>query len=347
MEKKVVSLVFRRLTYADFRHINKKGGEETGGGGQSYIDFPTRQIPLSKWQEFLGKKSGDGTVGPYWDILVHSCGLTTKRHIKIYQRRIQSVCIASQKIHSKTSNRVPSWHPDNDFPIDYNPDKQNLVIYIVKTNDGQYWAGWFLQEDITSKWVGNRLLAKLFSEECGYISFTSKIFIDTTNKEWPFLSDPIDLGNQRFTDEDLENNLVLEDTSPKLQVLIESKERPRFVDRLSKIRMRNNQIIKKLKNLYNGGCQIAGVDLTFKKKNGEYYVEGHHLIPLGIEGSDSYSNIIIVSPLIHKMLHYANVSEIDLTKIVNDELPIEINGEKYTIHWHPNHSKAVKSSLKG
>jgi len=28
MEKRVDSLVFRRLTYADFRHINKVGGEE-------------------------------------------------------------------------------------------------------------------------------------------------------------------------------------------------------------------------------------------------------------------------------------------------------------------------------
>jgi len=27
------------MTYADFRHINKVGGEEEGGGGQSYIDF--------------------------------------------------------------------------------------------------------------------------------------------------------------------------------------------------------------------------------------------------------------------------------------------------------------------
>ena len=46
MEKQVKSIVFRRLTYADFRHINKVGGEETGGGGQSYIDFPTADITL-------------------------------------------------------------------------------------------------------------------------------------------------------------------------------------------------------------------------------------------------------------------------------------------------------------
>ena len=32
MEKRVDSVVFRRMTYADFRHINKVGGEEEGGG---------------------------------------------------------------------------------------------------------------------------------------------------------------------------------------------------------------------------------------------------------------------------------------------------------------------------
>lgn len=63
MEKIVNSLVFRRLTYADFRHINKVGGEEQGGGGQSYIDFPIASIALDTWFDFLGKKTGVGAGG--------------------------------------------------------------------------------------------------------------------------------------------------------------------------------------------------------------------------------------------------------------------------------------------
>lgn len=52
MEKRVDSIVFRRLTKNDFDKINqlgsayKKQGAKSGGGGQGYIDFPIRNIPL-------------------------------------------------------------------------------------------------------------------------------------------------------------------------------------------------------------------------------------------------------------------------------------------------------------
>ena len=105
------------------------GGEEKGGGGQSYIDFPTQDIPLDVWYEFLGVNTDSGTVGPIWEFPINSLGLNQPITLKIFQRREQSVCIASQKIHSKASNRVPAWHPDNGFPEEYDPATQNLVIY--------------------------------------------------------------------------------------------------------------------------------------------------------------------------------------------------------------------------
>jgi len=45
--KKVKSIVFRYITAADFFNINKPSGTEIGGGGQSYIDFPTDSICYS------------------------------------------------------------------------------------------------------------------------------------------------------------------------------------------------------------------------------------------------------------------------------------------------------------
>jgi 5-methylcytosine-specific restriction protein A len=144
MEKRVDSLVFRRMTYADFRHINKVGGEEQGGGGQSYIDFPIADISLQNWYDFLGDRTGVGAGNrPQWDFIINSFALTQPHNLRIYQRRPASVSIAAQKIHSRAANRVPAWHPDNSFPIDYNPDSDNLVIYIAKTKDNQFWAGWF------------------------------------------------------------------------------------------------------------------------------------------------------------------------------------------------------------
>lgn len=97
--------------------------------------------------------------------------------------------------------------------------------------------------------------------------------------------------------------------------------------------------------MYNGLCQITGDQYTFVKQNGEYYSEVHHLIPLGENGSDSYANAIVVSPLIHRMLHYAKVSEIDLSLIQDNKLTISINNRNFEITWHPDHMRVVDESL--
>ncbi|MER2999071.1 HNH endonuclease [Pontibacter populi] len=346
MEKRVNSIVFRQLTYADFRHINKRGGEEAGGGGQSYIDFPTADIPLSDWFKFLGPNTGNGAGGrPQWDFTIQSFGLDLPKDLRIYQRRSASVSVAAQKIHSKRANRVPSWHPNNGFPDDYDPSTQNLVVYIVKTTDGEFWAGWFLQDQIPTTWIGNKSLSRMFIEEAGYIKLSQKAFIETTESQWPFYFNARTVSNEIPNEEDVETELVLEDTSPKLQELIDSDTQPAVKERVLKIRQRNNAIVKNLKQLYRGMCQITGDKLTFKKRNGELYSEVHHLIPLGENGSDSYANAIVVSPLIHRMLHYAEVSGLDLSKIADSKLKIQINGQDYEITWHPEHTRTVEDSL--
>ncbi|MEY4903358.1 MAG: hypothetical protein RLZZ292_1173 [Bacteroidota bacterium] len=346
MEKQVTSLVFRRLTHADFRHINKIGGEEQGGGGQSYIDFPTGDVSLNKWFVFLGKNTSFGAQNrPIWEFNIHSIGFDEPQILKIYQRRAASISIAAQKIYSKESNRVAAWHTNNSFPLDFDATVDNLVIYIAKTSDNEFWAGWFLKNEIPKNWDLGTELEILFKEECAFIEFEIKTFIDTQNKEWPFYFRGQTLQNQLKKQEDKEEDLINEDTSPRLLTLINASTSTVIKERVLKIRHRNGSIVKNLKELYKGKCQISGERLTFKKKNGEWYCEVHHLIPLGENGSDDYANVIVVSPLIHRMLHYAEISPIDLSKIKNFKLAITINNEPYEITWHPEHLKVVELSL--
>ncbi|MCY4491830.1 MAG: hypothetical protein OXC46_10310, partial [Thaumarchaeota archaeon] len=69
---------------------------------------------------------------------------------------------------------------------------------------------------------------------------------------------------------------------------------PKRKKEIREITVRNTKAVKKLKKLYNNKCQISGTKYTFKKKdNGEYYSEAHHLIPLGENGADNVSNIVI------------------------------------------------------
>jgi 5-methylcytosine-specific restriction protein A len=346
MEKRVDSIVFRRMTYADFRHINKVGGEEEGGGGQSYIDFPTANISVQRWFDFLGQNTDVGAGNrPKWDFTINSLGLQAPIQLKISHRREQSVSITSQKIHSRDSNRIPSWNPANGFPVDYDPGTEYLVVYLVKTSDEQYWAGWFLQNQIPANWVGNPQLNKMFTDAAGYLKFRRPLFIETANRAWSFHFIARTVPNQIPTNEDIDTELELEDTSPRLQELFETNNHPEIVNRAIQIRQRNNKLVRNLKALYEGRCQITGEQFTFQKANGDWYSEVHHLIPLGENGSDSYANAIVVSPLIHRMLHYANVSEINLNNIVGGQLPIVINGNHYTITWHPEHIATVEHAL--
>ena len=64
-----------------------------------------------------------------------------------------------------------------------------------------------------------------------------------------------------------------------------------------------------------------------------------------IAPADEPHNVVVVSAHMHRMLHYANVSEIDLSKITDNKLDVEINGEAYTISWHSAHSQLVEEAI--
>jgi len=74
------------------------------------------------------------------------------------------------------------------------------------------------------------------------------------------------------------------------------------VDRI----IRNTEIIKKLKRLYNNRCQICDSTIELIGRN---YSEGHHLKPLGRphNGPDIEKNVIIVCPNCHVKLDYDSI----------------------------------------
>lgn len=152
----VRSIVYRALSDADFFNINKPRGSEQKGGGQSYIDFPIRNISIADWNSFFigikGLSTQNGKIGPVWELPVKSLGLHSSANtqkVKIYQRRQQSISIASQKLDSSRSNRILAWHPDNNFPYPMDNSNRNqcpdgLVVYLISTFTNDVYAGWYL-----------------------------------------------------------------------------------------------------------------------------------------------------------------------------------------------------------
>ena len=348
----VRSVVFRKITDADFFNINKSPGTEARGGGQSYIDVSTSGVSLGQWRKFFkGLKEEAGRSGRIWKAEVLSLGTTRgPQKVTIAQRRTTSVSIRSQKLYSKESNRVFAWRSDlTGFPNLPDPKERiriyGLHVYLAKLGNGKIWAGWFQASQPDPDWPVNKKLNLMFSEPEGYLEFKGDVQFDEVDAEWPFRveKDSPDLPEPTIP------KASQGEEDPQLKTLFDEDEEgvenkpPKFKEAVRRIRVRNTKAVKKLKQLYDNLCQVTGTTFTFKKVNGEYYSEAHHLIPLGEGGADSAYNIVILSPLIHRMMHYAKVEGLDLTKISKGKLPIKINGANYVITWHPDHAKIVES----
>jgi 5-methylcytosine-specific restriction enzyme A len=194
----VEQIVFAKLTDADFFNINKPSGVEDRGGGQSYIDFNTSAVTLTDWREFFrGVREVKGACGPIWRFDVYSLGVkalgvqSPPQEIKIAQRRPASVAIRSQKLLSSESQRVDAWRPSiTGFPRPQNPRERehidDLHIYIVKLDNGQYWAGWFQASRPKANWQINYELNKMFTQEEGHLHFAGDVTFDTNDSSWPF-----------------------------------------------------------------------------------------------------------------------------------------------------------------
>src|SRR2546427_2087720 len=340
--QKVACIVFRELTDADFFNITKPPGVEKLGGGQSYVDVSTSAVTLANWRELLkGTKEQVGKDGPVWHPLLRSLGASSKgpQKVKIAQRRPASVAIRSQKLGSRESNRVYAWRPDlTGFPKPANSKVRghinNLHIYIARLKNGELWAGWVQTGLPRPGWATNSALKRMFTTPEGFIRFGAGVSFDTGASGWPFWVG----GKRSLKQQEREQEALLfdEDEVAMMSRFPEEKEGFR------KIRVRNAKASRKLKALYKNRCQISGDKYAFKKVDGEVYSEAHHLVPLGEGGADSVYNIVILSPLLHRMLHYARVEGLKLKDVQDNKLPISINGESYVITWHPNHAKIVK-----
>lgn len=343
----VDAIVFRKLTDTDFFNINKPKRTEQRGGGQSYIDFPTSAISVENWKSFFKNiEPSSGKNGPIWKFKINSLGVKKdSQEITIAQRRPATVSIRSQKLDSAQGNRVYAWRPNlTGFPKPNNPQNRshiyNLYTYIVKLDNDEYWAGWFHTNRPERSWSINETLNMMFTENEGYLQFDKDVIFDFADDVWPFRiieyrSEIIPTVTNRG--ETIKEKIFFdEDEISSQNMSSKTKESIRT------IRIRNFKAVKKLKALYDNQCQVSGKKYAFKKINGKYYSEAHHLIPLGKGGADSAYNMVILSPLIHRMMHYAKIDGFDLKNIKNNKLSIKINNIRHTITWHPDHAKIVK-----
>lgn len=377
--KDVQHIAYRFLTGTDFFNIYKQPGTEAGGGGQTYIDFPTGAISIEKWEDFFSGitdlEKSTATNGPQWIFPINSIGLTdsAKQKLKMYARQPTRIVASSQSVFTSRGDRILAWHPDNEFPK--NPEWPNpmqersgvprgLAVFLVRTLNNEIWAGWFMngsehlltQNEATSKLLSEILDSENEEGDAGFLSFDKGILmLDEANDKVPFITE-VTVGsaepasttqrqrvfsNRQRSEEEITEMLFdddedQDDSSAPMEKMI-----------VVRTKRRNKRAVSALKELYGHKCQITGDEFLFKKRDGIFYTEAHHLIPLGKGGADSPRNMIILDPRVHRMLHYADVEGIDLSNLQEQEdgsatLEIKINGDSYIITWHPKHIEHVK-----
>jgi 5-methylcytosine-specific restriction protein A len=295
--------------------------------------------------------------------------------MKVYQRRPASIIVSSQYLYSREQNRVLAWHPDFGFPEPAdNRERQQrppgLVVCLARTDNGEVWAGWFLNDSSESWPVADSdardALMPMLSRSnlgsdgaAGFIDLSrAGVQIDELNYVAPFRasqglpgriapsvgqgtefvpsSDPLEASERAFAEAYLDQDEV---------PAVTDEERVYY----SRVRRRNQRAARALKSLYSEECQITGDAYTFEKRDGTRYVEVHHLVPLGEGGADDPRNMIVTSALTHRQLHYANVEGVDLSRISTrpdgwGELPVTINGEPALIVWHPLHAQLIEAN---
>lgn len=99
---------------------------------------------------------------------------------------------------------------------------------------------------------------------------------------------------------------------------------------------RNRKLVKELKDLY-GGSQVEGDQLPdwVPDELAELILEVHHVKPLGNGGEDERSNMIVLTPTLHALVHACGDARIDLKA---GTLSIPSRGIERKITVKPDHN---------
>lgn len=185
----IESIFVRNITAGDFWNIERRTDQgPTGGGGQTYLDIPLGSIGFERLAQFLGVPSEVINTHQSVDITVHTVGHGGTSTITFAPRGQQNASryrIVNQNRHSENSERHSAWTNQNGFPeLPLNVTAQaeipnaliqDLKIYIVKTADGNYYAGYINISAIPTTWPQVAALRAIFNVRSSAILTMSEL----------------------------------------------------------------------------------------------------------------------------------------------------------------------------
>ena len=85
-------------------------------------------------------------------------------------------------------------------------------------------------------------------------------------------------------------------------------KKPKKVSKTSEVYERSPKVTAWLLQNSDGNCELC-MSKGFKKRDGDIYLEVHHVKQLNKNGSDRPENAVAVCPNCHKYLHYGENAE--------------------------------------
>lgn len=186
---KAISVLYRRLTNAEF---NATSGivSQTNGGGQTYFDFPSGpdSVPDADMQQFFNHiNPSQNQHGNVWDFNVTNLRLLEVQKATISARSSNRNSLRNQQIGK--AERFKIFNPDNGFPTTYDDSVNPIVIYIIKDENNGYWCGWFYLNDYNPEtWHITLDLAQMWDpkKNCKCIRLSQPIVFCKHVSDWPF-----------------------------------------------------------------------------------------------------------------------------------------------------------------
>lgn len=184
---KAISVLYRRLTNAEFNATSDIVSQENGGG-QTYFDFPKGSVSDEELLDFFDMISPQSIQNGYeWDFKINNLKINISQNATISARRASSNSLRNQQIGKES--RLKIFNPENGFPTQYDESSNPLVIYIIKDDTNSYWAGWFYPKDYKpSVWYMTVDLAQMWDakKSCGCIRLQEPIIFSQHESGWTF-----------------------------------------------------------------------------------------------------------------------------------------------------------------
>lgn len=159
-----------------------------------------------------------------------------------------------------------------------------------------YISNQYIQQERANRRLGDK--RRIFVPE----ELQEFIYINATAQSNVFALDYVTSNEEQALKHDIKS--ISEDVFETLSIDSLKDENTGFSQAVRKVRKLDKSIGDTLKRLYDYRCQVTG------EKIGDNYsahvVEAHHIIPFTESLNNDASNIIIVNPTFHRIIHKAN-----------------------------------------